>query len=49
MIEVNVPGFGNLRLQHLVLDYNGTLSRDGGLLEGVREALLALATSRSTL
>jgi soluble P-type ATPase len=43
MIEVVVPGFGVLRLSHLVCDYNGTLALDGDLLPGVAAALRALA------
>ena len=43
MIEIEIPGFGNLSLQHLVLDYNGTLACDGKLLEGVRERLSVLS------
>jgi soluble P-type ATPase len=43
MIAIDIPGFGALRLQHLVLDYNGTLAADGELLPGVGEALKALA------
>ncbi|MDR3425676.1 MAG: HAD hydrolase family protein [Alphaproteobacteria bacterium] len=43
MIEINVPGFGNLQLLHLVLDYNGTIAFDGVLLPGVSEALGTLA------
>ena len=43
MIAVGIPGFGSLELEHLVLDYNGTLAVDGRLLPGVREALAALA------
>jgi soluble P-type ATPase len=43
MIELAIPGFGDLKLRHLVLDYNGTLSCDGVLLDGVREALASLA------
>ena len=42
MIEVNIPGFGDLALEHLVLDYNGTLALDGKLLPGVTEVLGAL-------
>ncbi len=38
-IEIEVPGFGLLRLFHLVSDYNGTLARDGVLLPGVRKTL----------
>ena len=29
MITIKVPGYGVLKLAHLVLDYNGTLARDG--------------------
>jgi soluble P-type ATPase len=43
MIEVVIPGFGDLRLSHLVCDYNGTLALDGELLPGVAAALRALA------
>jgi soluble P-type ATPase len=43
MIALTVPGFGALALEHLVLDYNGTLAVDGRLLPGVRGALTALA------
>jgi soluble P-type ATPase len=43
MIVIAIPGFRDLQLQHLVLDYNGTLAVDGRLLPGVRDALLELA------
>lgn len=39
MIEINIPDFGQLRLEHLVLDYNGTLALDGNLLDGVNQLL----------
>ena len=39
MICVDVPGGASLRLEHLVLDFNGTLACDGVLLPGVRERL----------
>ena len=45
MISVDIPGFGDLELAHLVLDYNGTLALDGRLLPGVADALLELAPS----
>ena len=44
MLAIEIPGFGDLKLQHLVLDYNGTLAIDGKLIPGVREVLIALAT-----
>ena len=43
MIEISVPGFGNLCLSHLVLDYNGTLACDGRLVDGVKEELTRLS------
>ncbi len=43
MLEIVVPGYKTISLQHLVLDYNGTLACDGQLLPGVRERLIRLA------
>ena len=43
MIAVDIPGFGELRLLHLVCDYNVTLAVDGRLLPGAGEALARLA------
>ena len=31
MLTIEIPGFRRLKLEHLVLDYNGTLARDGCL------------------
>lgn len=42
MIELNIPGFGILRLEHLVCDVSGTLSIDGQLVEGLARTLRAL-------
>ncbi len=43
MIEINIPGFGDMKLLHLVSDFTGTLSVDGLLLPGVKEQLNRLA------
>ncbi|MBN1937547.1 MAG: ATPase P [Anaerolineae bacterium] len=43
MIQVEVPGYGTVRIEHLVLDYNGTIAFDGTLIPGVKEALAELA------
>lgn len=43
MIAVDIPGHPPLRLEHLVLDYNGTLAVDGKLETGVGEILNRLA------
>ena len=35
MIDIDIPGRDHYRLEHLVLDVNGTLALDGNLLDGV--------------
>ncbi len=41
-IDVDIPGREPLRLEHLMLDLNGTLTNRGELIEGVAERLAAL-------
>lgn len=43
MIKHAIPGYGDIHIEHLVLDFSGTLSEDGRLLPGVRERLERLA------
>jgi soluble P-type ATPase len=44
MININIPGKGEtLELEHLVLDFNGTLAADGRLMPGVAGPLGELA------
>jgi len=43
MITVDIPGYKTLALEHLVLDYNGTLACDGKVIPGVKEGLDALS------
>jgi len=43
MFELDIPGFGLIRLEHLVSDFTGTLSVDGKLVTGVRERLSRIA------
>ncbi len=42
MIELDIPGRGNFKLEHLVLDVNGTIAKDGRLLDKVAKQLAAL-------
>jgi P-type E1-E2 ATPase len=42
VIELNIPGFGTLRLEHLVCDVNGTLAIDGQLIDGLARTLRML-------
>ncbi len=43
MLEIEIPGFGPVKLHHLVSDFTGTLSVDGELLHGVKEKLNEIA------
>ena len=43
MIEVDIPGYKMLSLEHLVLDHNGTLAVDGILVPGVKACLIKLS------
>ena len=42
MIEINIPGRGVFRLEHIVTDVNGTLAVDGQLIAGVAKQISAL-------
>ena len=43
MLQIEIPGNDNLLIQHLLLDFNGTIAFDGRLLDGVEEYLTCLA------
>lgn len=43
-MKVEIPGYGQLELEHFVTDFSGTLSEDGGVLPGVREKLNELSS-----
>jgi P-type E1-E2 ATPase len=43
MIEVSIPGYKSVQLEHLVLDYNGTIACDGNILPGVKKTLELLS------
>ena len=43
MLAISIPGFKDLRLEYLVLDYNGTLACDGEIIDGVKGAMEALS------
>jgi P-type E1-E2 ATPase len=42
VIELNIPGRGVIRIEHLVSDVNGTLAIDGQLIPGVARTLATL-------
>lgn len=39
MLKLDIPEVGKLAIEHLVLDFSGTLSVDGRLIDGVAERL----------
>lgn len=43
MLELAIPGWDPIRLEYLLVDYNGTLAKDGKLLDGVAKRIHALA------
>jgi soluble P-type ATPase len=43
MLEIDIPGFGLVRLEHLASDFTGTLSINGILLPGVKGQLNEIA------
>lgn len=45
MLAIEIPGYKTLELEHLVVDYNGTLAVDGEIPEGVKERLRKLSES----
>lgn len=47
MLKFNIPGWGELVLSHLVLDYNGTIAEDGLIVPGVKARLEALSRDLS--
>jgi len=42
MITVDIPGFKTFQFHHLVLDVNGTIAKDGWLIEGAASLLKKL-------
>jgi len=47
MISIDIPGFGRVDLEHLVLNYNGTIAFDGDVIDGVEDILRELAGTLS--
>lgn len=45
MFELNIPGFGNLEIKNIVLDYNGTIAKDGVFFSELTEIINELSGS----
>ncbi len=40
---INIPNYKKLEIENIVLDYNGTIAKDGVVIEGVKEILKQLS------
>ena len=40
MIHIEIPDGPTMHIEHLLLDFNGTIACDGSLIEGVAEAIV---------
>ena len=47
MLKINIPGREELVLNHLILDYNGTIAEDGEIIESIRPRLAELSKDLS--
>lgn len=47
MIKIDIPGFKNIRFEHVVFDYNGTIAQDGELIKGVKEGIARFSNQLS--
>lgn len=45
MNTITIPGQGEYKLEHLVLDFNGTIAYKGKIINGVRERLIEISQS----
>jgi len=43
MLNIQIPGRDALTLNHLILDYNGTIAEDGEIISSIRPRLEALS------
>ncbi len=43
MIRIDIPGWGTMEIEHVVLDLNGTLATDGKILPEVKKKINSLA------
>lgn len=43
MLNINIPGFGDLNLKYALIDFNGTLATDGKLIAGITDQLNELS------
>ncbi len=42
MLIYNIPGTGEIKIENIVFDYNGTVAVDGKLINGIKESMIKL-------
>lgn len=47
MLTIKIPGREEMTLNHLILDYNGTIAQDGLIIESIRPRLAQLSEKLS--
>lgn len=43
MLKLDIPGFKKLNIEHLVLDFNGTIAQDGAISKQVKDKINEIA------
>jgi soluble P-type ATPase len=43
LIKIDIPGYGRLKLEHLICDFSGTISVDGKLVSGLKSRFKKLS------
>jgi soluble P-type ATPase len=43
MVSINIPGWGNMEIENIVLDLNGTIATDGKILPEVKKKISKLS------
>ncbi len=43
MLNIDIPGYGNLELENIVLDYNGTIAKDGKFISELERLISDLS------
>ena len=43
MIEISIPGWGDMEIENIVLDLNGTIATDGKIPSEVKEKINSLS------
>ena len=43
MIKIDIPGWGNMEIENIVLDLNGTIATDGEILPEVKQRMESLS------